>query len=172
MSKKNNYHESNFLESTTSTQEKRSIFDILKKVVTVAALISTLNSCNDAKSDRIELNPENKSVKFGIKYVFSLWSAGYNEMDYDVTVQKEWDTYIWLIEQSGDYADETIKISSDNVDQIFDEVLRVSDNDQISDNTRSKRDEKVAFVKQAYQDSVLNKKEPSKWEITIKYKSK
>ena len=160
--------------SGEKSNEKRSKFPEWKKVVTGVALLWALSSCDSGmKPNEIKLNPEDESVKFKIEYVFSEWSAGYNVVDYDVTIHKKWDTYMWLIEQSGDYVDETTKkVSSDNLDQIFDEVLRASDNDQITDNTKSQRDKKVAFVKQAYQDSVLNKKEPSKWEITIQYKSK
>jgi len=157
-----------------SSNEKHSKFSGWKKVVTGVALLWALSSCdNGMKPNEIKLNPEDQSAKFRIEYQFSEWSAGYNVVDYDITIHKEWDTYMWLIEQNGDYVQKTVNVSSDNLDKVFDEILEASDSEQITDNTRAKRDAKVQFVKDAYKKHVLDAKD---WKnsdpIILKYKSK
>lgn len=160
-------------ENTWTNEEKYSAFPGWKKVITAVALFGTLTSCNDMKPNEIKLNPEDQSAKFRIEYQFSEWSAGYNVVDYDITIHKEWDTYMWLIEQNGDYVQKTVNVASDNIDKVFDEILETTDSEQITDNTRAKRDAKVKFVKDAYKKHVLDAKD---WEnsdpITLKYKSK
>lgn len=165
---------SNSWEKPQSNGENRSAFPGWKKVVTAVALLWALSSCNnDMKSNEIKLDPEDESVKFKVEYRFSEWSAGYNKTVYDMSVHKEWDTYMWLIEQNGDYVQKTTTIESDNLDKVFDEILETTDSEQITDNTRAKRDAKVQFVKDAYKKHVLDAKD---WKnsdpIILKYKSK
>ena len=40
------------------------------KILTVVALASTLNSCDDMSNNEIRLNPEDKSVRFKVEYQF------------------------------------------------------------------------------------------------------
>ena len=114
--------------SGESSNEKHSKFSGWKKVVTGVALLWALSSCDSGmKPNEIKLNPEDESVKFKIEYVFSEWSAGYNKVVYDMSVHKEWDTYMWLIEQNGDYVKKTTNIESDNLDRVFDDFISLKD---------------------------------------------
>jgi hypothetical protein len=52
-----------------------------------------------------------------------------------------------------------VNVASDNIDKVFDEILETTDSEQITDNTRAKRDAKVKFVKDAYKKHVLDAKD-------------
>ena len=167
---------SNSWEKPQSNGEKHSAFPGWKQIITtISFALATrwLSSCDKIPNNEIKLSPADQSAKFRIEYQFSEWSAGYNTVDYDITIHKKWDTYMWLIEQNGDYVQKTVNVSSDNLDKVFDEILEASDSEQITDNTRAKRDAKVQFVKDAYKKHVLDAKD---WKnsdpIILKYKSK
>ena len=59
------------------------------------------------------------------------------------------------------------------MDWLFSEITNKLDHDLLTDETRNDKDDKIAFAKQTYKDSVLNRKTPAKkWEVRIKYKKK
>lgn len=166
----------NSSEQSRNQNEKHSAFPGWKQIITTISLaLATrwLSSCDKIPNNEIKLSPADQSAKFSITYQFSEWSAGYNIVDYDITIHKEWDTYMWLIEQNGDYVQKTVNVASDNIDKVFEEVSNASDSEQITDNTRADKDEKIQFVKDAYKKYVLDAKD---WKnsdpITLKYKKK
>jgi Mg2+/Co2+ transporter CorC len=55
-----------------------------------------------------------------------------------------------------------IKVESDNVDRLFETIADKLDHDLITDDTRDDKDDKVAFAKQTYKDSILSRKTPAK----------
>jgi hypothetical protein len=94
-------------------------------------------------------------------------------VDYNIFVHKNGNNFEWNIEQSDWLISNNIKIESDNVDSLFNEIANKLDHDLITDDTRDDKDDKVAFAKQTYKDSILNRKTPAKeWEIKVKYEKK
>ena len=135
---------------------------------TMLAIAWLFAACDNVPSDQIILNADEWSEKFSVEYEFSEWSAWSTLIDYNIFVRRNWETFEWNIEQSDGWISNNTKIESDNVDRLFDEISNKLNHDFITDNTRDKKDKKVAFAKQAYKDNILNKK-GSKWETRIKY---
>ena len=93
-------------------------------------------------------------------------------VDYDISVSKQWDTYMWLIKEIDGWKSKKTTVEADNVDEVFDGISRALDNYQIKDETAFKKDKKVNFVKKEFKDKVLNADNSSQIDkITIKYKS-
>ena len=145
---------------------------MLRKAATTIALASTLAACDNMPNDEIRLNPENQSARFKVEYQYSEWSAWYNIFNYDITISKHWDTYMWLINEKNWWNSKKTSIESDSVDWVFDEISRALDSDQITENTANRKDKKVNFVKNEYKNKILNAENSSQtWEIKIKYKA-
>ncbi len=141
-----------------------------KKVVTAIALASTLSAC-DMPNNEIRLNPEDQSAKFKVEYQYYRWSSDIRIVDYYVTVVKEWDTYVGLIDEKDGWSGEKTSIKSDNVDIVFNEISRKLDKEGITDETSERKDAKVNFVRDEYKTKVINAENSDQtWEIKIKYK--
>lgn len=156
----------------SSSQKEQLKFKWRKKIVTVVtALGLTLNSCDNMPNDEVRLNPEDQSAKFKVEYHHSLWSAWADVTKYEIFVQKQWDTYMWLINQKNDFSKKKTKIEADNLDKVFDEISRTLDTESVTENTINKKNKKIRFVKKEYEDKVLNNENPTEqWEIKLKYK--
>lgn len=162
----------NSSENSKLQQEKYPKFKWLRKTATTIALASALTACDNMQNDEIRLNPEDQSARFKVEYQYSEWSAWYNIFDYDITISKQWDTYMWLINQKNWRNSKKISIESDSVDEVFDEISKALESDQITESTANKKDNKVNFVKNEYK-KILNAENSSQiWEIKIKYKTK
>ena len=139
---------------------------------TAMAIMWLFTACENIPSDQIILNMDEKSEKFSIEYQFGSPESA-TLVDYNIFVHKNGDNFEWNIEQSDWLISNNIKIESDNVDSLFDEIANKLDHDLITDDTRDDKDDKVAFAKQTYKDSILNRKTPAKeWEIKVKYEKK
>ena len=143
-----------------------------KQVATTIALATTLVACDNMKNNDIILDPAEQSAKFKIEYQYSEWSAGGRIVDYDVVVSKNWDTYMGLIKEKDWWKSNKTTIESDNIDEVFDEITRKLDSDQITENTTKKKNDKINFVKNAFKENILDSNIATKSEeIKIKYKS-
>ena len=80
------------------------------------------------------------------------------------------DKFKWTIEQSDWFFSNTTNIESDNLDWLFEEISDKSDSEYITENTRAKKNDKLAFAKKAYKDNILNKSK--KWDKSGKFKIK
>lgn len=139
---------------------------------TTAATLLTLAWCNNVQNNEIKLNPENQSVEFGIEHIHSEWSAGYNIINYGITVSKQWDTYMWLINEKNWWHSKKTSFESNNLNDVFYQIANSLDNDQITDGTREKQNKKIEFVKKEFENKILNEENSSQIsEMTIKYKS-
>ena len=145
----------------------------LKSIVTALTLVFGVASCDNIPNDQIILDQNSQSVKLNIEYLYFQWSAWTERVGYDITVYKNWDFYKWEINQKNWIFRTKTPLQSSNVDNLFRDISREVDNEQISDETKVKKDAKLDFAKKAYKDSVLNRKTPAgDWEIKIKYKPK
>lgn len=142
-----------------------------KTVVTTVSLAIAwfFNSCDKIPNDQIILDGDKQSVAVSFEYQFGNPESG-TSVDYNIVAQKKWDIFEWTVEKSNWISTETINIKCDNLDWLFEEIANKTDSEQITDNTRTRRNAKLDFAKQVYKDSVLNNKNPSKWETIIKYK--
>lgn len=157
-------------ENVKSSSNKK--FGWWRKVTAAAALWLALTACDDMPNNEIRLNPEDQSARFKIEYQYSMWSAGYDIVDYDITVSKQWDTYMWLINEKNGWKSKKTTIESDNVDEVFDGISRALDSDQIKDETTFNKNKKINFVEKEYKDKIINAENSSNIdEIKIKYKS-
>ena len=84
--------------------------------------------------------------------------------------KKDGDKFKWTIEQSDWFFSNTTNIESDNLDWLFKEISDKSDSEYITENTRAKKNDKLAFAKKAYKDNILNKSK--KWDKSGKFKIK
>ena len=140
---------------------------------TAFAIMWLFTACENIPNDSIIINADEKSEKFSIEYQFSEWSAWATLIDYNVFVHKNGNNFECDINQSDWWISNNIKIESDNVDWLFSEITNRLDHDLLTDETRNDKDDKIAFAKQTYKDSVLNRKTPAKkWEVRVKYKKK
>lgn len=143
----------------------------IRTTTTAAALLAAVG-CDNMPNDEIRLNPGDLSARFKVEYQYSLWSAGYDIVDYDIMVRKQWNIYMWLINEKNWWHSNKTSFESDNVDDVFKKISNALDNDQIKEETAHNKDEKVKFVENEYKDKILNAENSSKlWEIKIKYKS-
>lgn len=140
-------------------------------VTTVSFALATwlFSSCDKVPNDKIILDFDKQSVALSFKYQFGSPESG-TTVDFNMFVHKDGNKYKWAIEQSDWFFSSTTDIESDNIDWLFEELADKSDSEYITESTRERRDKKLNFAKQAYKDSILNNKNPSKWEIKIKYK--
>jgi hypothetical protein len=76
------------------------------------------------------------------------------------------------IKQKNWFLNTTTSLQAYSLDELFKDISKEVDNEQISDETRYNKDVKLDFAKQVYKDSVLNNKNPSGGETRIKYKKK
>ncbi len=152
----------------------------IKSVITSLALLLGAASCDNIPNDQIILNPDSQSVKLNIEYQYFQWSAWTEIVDYDIIVHKDWDFYKWEINQKNWIFRTKTTLQSDNVDNLFRDISREVDNEQISGETKLRKDAKIDFAKKAYKDSVLNRETPAEngeikaenGEIKIKYEPK
>ena len=145
-----------------------------RKVVTTVSITLAwfFTSCDKVPNDEIILDSDKQSVAVSFEYQFGNPDSG-TLVDYNIFAQKQWDKYEWIIEKRSDWLfSDTIRIESNNIDWLFEEIANKSDSKYITENTRTKKNAKLAFAKQVYEDSILNNKNPSKWETRIKYKKK
>ena len=157
-------------EKPKNPEKKPRKFSKLKSVITSLALIVGAASCDNIPNDQIIANPTSMSVKFNLEYYFFQWSAWTEVVSYDVYVYKVWDLYIWKVKQRNWPVSTTTTFQADNLDNLFKDISKEVDNQQISDETRYNKDVKLDFAKQVFKDSVLNNKNPTKGEIRMKYK--
>ena len=160
-------------EKPTNHKDKKSKLSGWKKVVTTAsiALAWFFSSCDEVPSNQIILNPNDKSEKFSLEYVYSWWSSEPLVIDYNVYIHQSWEKFKWKIEKSDWWIGKDIThIESGDIDDFFNSISDNLDSDYITDETRWKKDAKVSFAKQVYKDKVLNNGNPSNdKEITIAY---
>ena len=143
-----------------------------KKVVTTAsfALAAWLfSSCDKVPNDQVVLDPNEESVALSFEYQFGSPESG-TLIDYNIFVHKDGDKYKWTIQQSDWIFSSTTDIESDNLDWLFEEIADKSDSEYITENTRARKNDKLAFAKKAYKDNILNKSK--KWEKSGKFKIK
>ncbi len=165
MSKKAHHSEKS---ATPEVKTKKSVW---RKVITTAALATTLTACDNMKNNDIILNPAEQSAKFKIEYQYSEWSAGGRIVDYDIVVSKNWDTYMGLIKEKDWWRSNKTTVESDNVDEVFDEITRKLDNEQITERTTKKKDHKINYVRNAFKENILDSDIATQTEeIKIKYK--
>ena len=142
------------------------------KTTALAAIMWLFTACENIPNDSIIINADEKSEKFNIEYQIGSPESG-SIIDYNVFVHKNGNNFECDIKQSDWWISNNIKIESDNVDWLFSEITNRLDHDLLTDETRNDKDDKIAFAKQTYKDSVLNRKTPAKkWEVRIKYKKK
>lgn len=143
-----------------------------RKVVTKAsfALAAWLfSSCDKVPNDQIILDPNEESVAVSFEYQFGNPESG-TLVDYNIFVHKEGDKYKWTIQQSDWFFSNTTDIESNNIDWLFEEIANKSDSEYITENTRTRKNDKLAFAKKAYKDNILNKSK--KWGKSGKFKIK
>jgi len=143
-----------------------------RKVVTTAsfALAAWLfSSCDKVPNDQVVLDPNEESVALSFEYQFGSPESG-TLIDYNIFVHKDGDKYKWTIEQSDWFFSNTTNIESDNLDWLFEEIADKSDSEYITENTRARKNDKLAFAKKAYKDNILNKSK--KWGKSGKFKIK
>ena len=139
---------------------------------TAFAIMWLFTACENIPNDSVIVNADEKSEKFSIEYQIGSPESG-SIIDYNVFVHKNGNNFECDINQSDWWISNNIKIESDNVDWLFSEITNRLDHDLITDETRDDKDDKVAFAKQTYKDSVLNRKTPAKkWEVRVKYNKK
>lgn len=152
--------------------ENKKRFSGRRKIITAATLAVGLTACDPVPNDKIILNQDDKSVAVSYKYNFG-WAESWTNVDYNIFVYKRWDKYEWTIEKRTDWLfSEKIQIESNDVDWVFESISDKTESEYITDKTRSNREDKLNFAKQAFKDSVLYNKNPSKWTIIMKYKAK
>lgn len=144
-----------------------------KKAATIASIALTwfFTSCDKVPRNQIILNPKEKTEQFSFEYHF-WWSNDPMVIDYNITIYQDWKTYKWLIDQKDWWFNTKTTIESNSIDGLFEEISNKTDNEDITEDTKSRRDNKIAFAKQAYEDNVLNNKNPTNKEIKIKYSTK
>ena len=143
-----------------------------KKVVTTAsiALAWFFSSCDEVPSSQIIIDPDAKTEQFSFEYHL-WWPRDPRIIDYNVTVYKEWDTYKWIIHKKDWWFGEKITINSDNLDGLFDEISKTTENEYITDDTRFRKKSKLNFAKQKYEDELWNNKKSKKvGKYKIRYK--
>ena len=139
---------------------------------TAFAIMWLFTACENIPSDSVIVNADEKSEKFSIEYQIGSPESG-SIIDYNVFVHKNGNNFECNIKQSDWWISNNIKVESDNVDWLFSEITNRLDHDLITDETRADKDDKIAFAKQTYKDSVLNRKTPAKkWEVRVKFKKK
>jgi hypothetical protein len=118
------------------------------------------------------LNPENQQVEFSIEHRHYEWKSSTRIVDYDITVNKEWDTYMWLINKKDWRKGTNIKLKSNDLNDVFNQIADKLDDFGITENTRLKQNTKIDFAKEAYKKNVIDSDNPHQTEqIIIKYKS-
>lgn len=143
-----------------------------KKVVTTAsfALAAWLfSSCDKVPNDQVVLDPNEESVALSFEYQFGSPESG-TLIDYNIFVHKDGDKYKWTIQQSDWIFSSTTDIESDNLDWLFEEIADKSDSEYITENTRARKNDKLAFAKKAYKNNILDKSK--KWGKSGKFKIK
>lgn len=156
---------------TPSSKKNKKIFSWLKKVTAAVSLLCTACDGNFPNKEVI-VNPSDQYEKFNVEYQFSEWSAGATIVDYNIVVHKDGDKYYWDIVQTDWRFKEKKGVEAKDLDWVFDEISRSLDTEQITDDTKGRKDKKVAFAKQVFKDSIENNKNPSKGESRIKYNPK
>lgn len=154
--------------------ENKKRFSWWRKVLTTIALAWTLSACDKAPNDQIILNRDKESVTVSFEYQFG-WAESGTTVDFNVFVNKNGDKYEWTIEKTSDWMwifSDVTHIESDNIDWLFEEISKKSDSEDITDKTRTRKEAKLDFAKQAFKDSILNNKNPWKGEVRMKYKPK
>lgn len=159
-------------EQSKSTEKKK--ISSWKKVAASLALAGALTACDNVPTDKVILDPKDKSAKFSVEYVFSGWWGGDPTIiDYDITVRKEWDIYQWFIKEKDGFLSDKTNIESQNIDEVFNWIENRLDNERVTDNTISKKNAKIKFVKDAYKKNILKNQNPeSDKKIKIKYDTK
>ena len=157
-------------EKSLPKEKKYSTLKWWVKATTAAAFL-TLAWCDNIQNNEIRLNPQKQSVEFGIEHIHSEWSAWYNIINYGITISKQWDTYMWLINEKNWWHSKTTSFESNTLNDVFYKISNSLDNDQITDGTRNKQNKKIEFVKKEFENKILNEENSSQIsEIMIKYK--
>ena len=161
-------HETNNVKKDTNKSSGR------KKVVTTVsfALAAWLfSSCDKSPNNQIVLDSDEESVAVSFEYQFG-WVEAWTVVDYNIFVRKDWDKYKWTIQQSDWFFSSTTNIESDNLDWLFEEIANKSDSEYITENTRARKNDKLAFAKKAYKDNILNKSKKlgKSGKFKVKYK--
>lgn len=158
---------------TTNNPEKKNTRKSSGWVKTTAMAIMWLfTACENIPRDQIILNMDEKSEKFSIEYQLGS-PESITLIDYSIFVHKNGNNFVWNIEQSDWWISNNIKVESDNIDTLFNEIANKLNHDLITHDTRDSKNDKVEFAKQTYKDSVLNRKTPTKkWVVKVKYKKK
>ena len=140
-----------------------------KKILTTVALASTLTACDKIPNNQIIIDPAAWVEQFSFEY--HLWNNDPVVIDFDVTVYKDWDIYKWLINQKEAFSSKKTTVEASTIDDLFKEIIKVSETGQISGNTKHKRDAKISVAKQAYKNCVINAKNTENIKkIKIKYR--
>ena len=165
MLKKNNSPEKP--QATTKKQ-----FRWWKKVLTTIALATTLTTCDKVPRNQIILNPKENTEQFSFEY-HVWWSRDPDVIDHNITVYKDWNVYKCLINKKEWWFSTNITIESNSVDGLFEEIKNKSDNEDITDDTKDRRDKKIEYAKKVFIEKVLNAEDKTHtWEIKIKYEPK
>ena len=83
------------------------------------ALASSLSAC-DMPNNEVKLNPENQSAEFKVEYQYYRWASDIEIVDYYVTVQKKWDTYVGEINEKNGWGGEKITVEVAAGDTVWD----------------------------------------------------
>ena len=141
-----------------------------KRAITTVALATTLTACDKVPNNQIIIDPKAWTEQFSFEY--HLWSSDPQVVDFNITVYKDWNLYKWLIDQKDWWFNTETNIESNSIDGLFDEILKVTNTEQITGNTREKRDKKVRVARETYKSYILNGTDnDNKKKIKIKYKS-
>ena len=157
-------------EKPTNPEQGPGRFSGLKSILTSLALLFGATSCNNIPNDQIIADPTSMSIAFNVEYHFFQWSAWIYIVSYYVNVDKVWDLYVWKVKQRNWPQSRTTPLKDQNLHKLFGKISKETDSEQISDETRCKKNAKLDFAEQVYKDSVLNNKNPKKGKIKIKYK--
>jgi len=140
-----------------------------KRIITTIAL-GIFTACDEVPNNQIIIDPQTWTEQFSFEY--HLWSWESEIIDFNISVYKDWNLYKWLINQKDWWLNTKTNIESNSIDGLFNEILRVTDTQQITGNTREKRDKKVRVAKETYKNYILNGKDNNgEKKIKIKYKS-
>lgn len=160
-------------EISKNSEKKQKKIPEWEKVVTSLTLVWALSWCGDFPNDEFVVNPGTQTEKFNIEYQFSGWWGGEPTIiDYNILVSKNWKGFEWQIEQKNWWFKTNKKVESNNVDKLFERISNELESEQITDQTKKAKDDKVIRAKEVFNDSVLNNPNPSDREIRIKYKKK
>lgn len=143
----------------------------IRKIITTSSIVLAwlFSSCDNVPNDQIILDYDKESIAFSIEYQF--WRPDeWTLVDYNIYINKNWDKYEWTIEKSNWFIPDETKIEANNIDDIFNEISKQLDSEYITEKTTAKKNSKLTFAKEKYQNEILNKKTHKTGKSKIKYK--